>query len=150
MDYSNEIKDLATQFSSKDWYSDIGTDKNDIVIYTKFMNLDTLSSVPDYVNGKRVLIHFAVSKNLNKEKYVEVLSKPIEEEKELDMSVLAAELKELTTKCNANILEDIFYEIKDQKNALTNLSFKYPEIRTRLEVLYDEYGFDIIYELIEQ
>lgn len=72
---------------------------------------------------------------------------PIEEVKSLQY--LQNELGRLEKICGTNTLSDIFFEIKDGKNAVTNLSARYPEVRTRMENLFDEYGFDVIYEELE-
>lgn len=65
---------------------------------------------------------------------------------EFDTDDLCKELDRLEKICGTNILQDIFYELHDGKNAVTNLSVRYPEVRARLEKLYDEFGFDVIYE----
>jgi hypothetical protein len=63
-----------------------------------------------------------------------------------DIGVLARELDRLERICGSNILQDIFYEIHDGKNAVTNLSARYTDVRDSLKELYEEYGFDVIYE----
>lgn len=68
-----------------------------------------------------------------------------------DLSVrhLEDELDKLEKICGSNCLQDIFYEIRDAHNAVTNHSVRYPEVRSRLEKLYNEYGFDVIYESLD-
>lgn len=61
-------------------------------------------------------------------------------------SDLIGELDRLALICGDNILQDIFYEIHDGKNALTNLSPKFPEVRKSMEKIYDMYGFETINE----
>ena len=68
---------------------------------------------------------------------------------ELSMRHLEDELDRLEKMCGSNCLQDIFYEIRDGRNAVTNHSTRYPEVRTRLEKLYNEYGFDVIYESLD-
>ncbi len=68
---------------------------------------------------------------------------------EVDLSHLQEELTRLEKLCGTSTLADIFFEIQDGKNAVTDLSNKYPEVRQRLEVLFDEYGFDVLYEELE-
>jgi hypothetical protein len=74
-----------------------------------------------------------------------------EQEAALELSVraLTDELDRLEKLCGSNILQDIFYEVHDQKNAVTNLSARYPEVRTRIQKLYDKYGFNAIYEELD-
>ena len=66
-----------------------------------------------------------------------------------DTSLLTQELDRLEKQCGSNILQDIFYEIHDGKNAVTNLGAKYPDVRESLMDLYRAYGFDIIYEELD-
>lgn len=75
----------------------------------------------------------------------------LEQERQLELSVraLTDEIDRLERICGSNILQDIFYEIQDGKNAVTNLSAKFPEVRARMQKLYDKYGFDIIYEELD-
>jgi len=68
---------------------------------------------------------------------------------ELSIRHLENELDRLERLCGSNTLQDIFYEIKDAHNAVTNLSARYPEVRKALERLYDQYGFDVIYENLD-
>lgn len=68
---------------------------------------------------------------------------------DLSQRHLEDELDSLEKICGSNCLQDIFYEIQDGRNAVTNNSLRYPEVRTRLEKLYLEYGFDLIYESLD-
>jgi len=72
---------------------------------------------------------------------------PIEEEKSLYH--LQKELDRLERICGSYTLQDIFYEIQDGKNAVTNLSARYPEVRKGMERLFEMYGFDVIYEELD-
>lgn len=68
---------------------------------------------------------------------------------EKSLRYLQDELDKLERLCGSYTLNDIFYEIQDGKNAVTNMSARYPEVRTRLEKLYKMYGFDVIYEELD-
>lgn len=70
-------------------------------------------------------------------------------EEEKSIRFLQNELEKLEKICGSFTLQDIFYEIQDGKNAVTNLSSRYPEVRQRMEKLYDMYGFDVIYEELD-
>lgn len=93
----------------------------------------------------------ALLAKLEPAKHVMDLVSAEEEEKQLELSVraLTDELDRLERLCGSNILQDIFYEVHDKTNAVTNLSAKFPEVRGRVERLYDKYGFDIIYEELD-
>lgn len=71
------------------------------------------------------------------------------EEEEKSILYLQKELDKLEKMCSSYTLNDIFYEIQDGKNAVTNMSARYPEVRQRLEKLYSMYGFDVIYEELD-
>jgi hypothetical protein len=68
---------------------------------------------------------------------------------ELSMRYLEDELDSLEKICGSNCLQDIFYEIQDGRNAVTNHSLHYPDVRSRMEKLYLKYGFDVIYESLD-
>lgn len=67
-------------------------------------------------------------------------------EEDKSLSHLIAELDKLERQCGSNTLQDIFYEIHDGNNAVTEWSKRYPDVRKTLEKLYQQYGFDVIYE----
>ena len=71
------------------------------------------------------------------------------EEEEKSVLHLQKELDRLEKSCGSRTLQDIFYEVQDGKNAVTNMSARYPEVRQTMEKLYDEYGFDVIYEELD-
>lgn len=150
-----------------------------IVVYIHHATHETLHDIPDRVANKQVLVHFAGSLCLNKDQYVNtptstfsiaefkqaiseaqakgidtgLLSTMDDEANEVfeDLSQrrLENELTRLEKACGSNTLQDIFYEIRDAHNAVTNLSARYPDIREALEKLYDQYGFDVIYENLD-
>jgi hypothetical protein len=134
---------LFDTIKNKEWFDSVTICKDKVIVYTKFMNSEVFSSVPDSHEGKRILLNFAASKNLTKENFIEtiVLTKEIE----LDKDKLIFNLKNLSNEFGANLVETIFYEIHDGDNRITNLSEKYPFLKEKLQNLYDEYGFDIIY-----
>jgi len=162
---------LHEQFKNREWFYSVERDQyNRLVVYTKFSCHETLHDIPDRVEGIQVLCHFAGSKTATAVKFasstiVKVISSPklelVLEEKddkieELDSSFLEFDLNELYKKldclerrCGSISLQDIFYEVHDGENSITNLSAKYPEVRRGLEELYDEYGFDVIYNELD-
>lgn len=70
-------------------------------------------------------------------------------EEEKSVNHLIAELDKLERQCGSNSLQDIFYEIHDGINAVTEWSKRYPDVRKTLEKLYQQYGFDVIYEELD-
>ena len=157
---------LQEQYSSKPWFHSVGKDQyGRYVVYVKYSCMETLSDIVDQVAGKQVMVHFASSLNSTREQYTTVLTarKPPEPEPTLqeemdsvaevdspvDLSELTTELDKLEKVCGSNILQDIFYEVHDGINAVTNLSTRYPAVRESLDRLYVQYGFDIIYEELD-
>ena len=77
----------------------------------------------------------------------QVVGAEVEENKSL--LHLQNELTRLEKVCGSFTLQDIFYEIQDGKNAVTNLSSRYPEVHQAMKRLFDKYGFDVIYEELD-
>lgn len=149
------------------------------VVYVHFHNYATLHDIPDYVGGHQVLVHFAASKTAKRDQFVENQNKPklpeykplpveaadnlpfeltngivdVTDDAELveDKSVqyLVSELTKLEKQVGSNILQDIFYETHDGRNAVTQLSAKFPEAAAKMQKLYKMYGFDVIYEELD-
>lgn len=154
---------LQEQFVGRPWFHSVGRDQyNRLVVYTNFMCHETLHDIPDRVEGIQVLVHFAASKTATREQFTNpgkpVLTLVLDElepfdvieldsaDLENDVDDLCKELDKIEKRCGSNIMQDIFYEIHDGKNAVTQLGSRYPEARDALQKLYDEYGFDVIYE----
>lgn len=179
-----DLEQLSQMCKGKDWFYDISSDElGRVVVYVKFMNLEVLTTIPDMVGDKQIVVHFLSSLTANRDSFTNNLSsstKPWSElkskmppeqqarvadavKKELDIieealgpvsdeqSIrhLQDELDHLEKQCGSYTLQDIFYEIQDGKNAVTNMSARYPEVRKGLEKLFDQYGFDVIYEELD-
>jgi hypothetical protein len=129
------------------------------------MSKDILGgAIPREVGGHHVLVHFASYKDANIMKYADdgniklrsapapKVEVPVEEPREItgaDIAYLVQELDRLEKMCGTNILQDIFYEVHDGPNAITNLSSKFPDVRKTLDLLYKDFGFDVIYEELD-
>lgn len=176
MDLNEGMEYLRNLYKDKEWYHSVGQDQyGRIVVYIHHTTHETLHDIPDRVANKQVLVHFAGSLFLEPDKYVNrpkssflppatgTLPPPQEPHivdvvgtmlgdnstEELSQRYLENELDRLERLCGSNTLQDIFYEIKDAQNAVTNLSARYPDVRKALEKLYNEYGFDVIYENLD-
>lgn len=168
----NEGIDLLTkQYCQFDWFDSVGLDKyKRYVVYVLTMSHEIMTTVQESLDGKQVLIAYAGSKVENMKKYHTVINTfssalpvappvvkvepPVEtqdliEEELISIDDLIAELDRLERLCGSHILQDIFFEVHDGRNAVTNLSAKFPEVRKELNTLYDEYGFDLIYEELD-
>lgn len=172
------VEQLTNMFKGRDWFHSVGHDQyGRLVVYTNFMCNETLHDVPDRVAGKQVLVHFAASMLATREQFttssantltpsgfmqtareaqangvdvgVGQIFDELELEVELDVDDLCRELDRLEKKCGAHTLMEVFFEIHDGKNAVTNMSSRYPEVREGMEKLYNLYGFDPIYNELE-
>jgi hypothetical protein len=167
---NNEVW-LHEKFKDYPWYHSVGKDQyGRLVVYVNYRCHETLYDIPDYVGAQQVLVHFASSKTATREQFVNdksvrklssatlppvlelVVDDEIEDltnEAELDKEDLILELDRLEGICGSNILQDIFYEIHDGKNAVTKMSTRYPEVSASLHELYDFYGFDVIFNELD-
>lgn len=160
------IQVLTEMFKDRQWFHSVGFDQyGRYVVYTNFMCHETLHEVPDRVNNKQVLVHFAASltatanqftDNQTKKPVLELIPDEPEsleeltaDDLELDLDDLCKELDRLEKKCGSEILQHIFYEIHDGRNALTNHSGRFPEVADSMKDLYKRYGFDTIYEELD-
>lgn len=169
MDTNKAITQLTQLYSNKDWFSHVDTDHlKRYVIYVKYMSEETMA-IPDTYEGTRVTVAFAASDpKVLKAKYGTpktlsevraelypasvVVPKPeVEKEtfEESDVDDLIFELDRLERLCGSKALQDIFYEVHDGKNAVTNVSDKFPYVRSCMDKLYNNFGFDVIYEELD-
>lgn len=173
MNTQEAIQTLKSQLQSKDWFSDVEPGQfNNIIVYVKYFSAEVIKAIPDKVEGHSVLTHFAVSKMDGKqfitnastwqppqtkgEWMVETIQRlgitedlfdiPLIGKPNKSDNFLPEELDRLAKICGDNILQAIFFETHDGKNALTNFSAKYPVVKKAMEQLYAEYGFDAINE----
>jgi hypothetical protein len=160
MNTNDAVQILKKQFTGKDWFFDAEPDHNHAVVYVKFSNQEVMRAIPDKVEGIPVLMHFALSKISNSNQYITnagmpkfatpepkveilVIDEPLPKGVER-AEYLTDELDRLSEICGDNVLQDIMFEVHDGKNAITNLSAKYPEVREEMEQLYEEFGFDAL------
>lgn len=150
MDISESLSLLTDMFKSKDWFNDVGADElGRLVVYCNYMNAEVFSATPSKLGDRYVLIQFASAKKVEvKPAIAPIIEAPpiVERPTDLNVPYLIRELDRLEKICGSNSLQDVFYEIHDGKNAVTNVSSRYPEVREGLEWLYQSYGFDVIYD----
>lgn len=151
MNISEAAAQLGENLGGQEWFVNVGTSNyNSLIVYTKWQTIDILKEIPDKFAGYQVCVHFAPKQNpVVLEPQQDNISIPTECEIEYTVNDLIRELDRLERECGSNILQDIFYEVQDGKNAVTNLSSRYPDVRRSMEDLFDKYGFDVIYEELD-
>ena len=156
MNMEDSLNYLSALLKDKPWFYDLKAfDPRRIVVYTTYQSGDILREIPDEVGGRQVLVHFAPRSKPSTSTVLSSLPSKTSEyiesipPSELNINELVDELDKIEKMCGSRTLQDIFYEIHDGKNAVTDMSKRYPEVRSRLEKLFDVYGFDVIYEEID-
>jgi hypothetical protein len=149
------IKTLTNLCQDKNWFYEVGKDQyNRFVVYVHYICSENFGDdtciFPRFIDNRQVLRHFASSKTVKIEDYIISISFPNfdQEESILNLEYLNNELDRLTKICGASTLEEIFYEEKDGKNAVTDWSVQYPDVSQRMHQLFDIYGFDLLYEAL--
>lgn len=159
------LQKVKSHLKDHAWFYDVGTDEwQRPVVYVHYMGTDIFETISKVAHEFSVLspcIYFASSITFNKSKVVNYIEPASfvwnddaepeldSEPGELQTGFLLEEIGRLRAICGSNILSDIFYEVHDGKNAITNLSVKFPEIRESLNNLYFTYGFDVLYEQVD-
>lgn len=148
-------KKLKETLGSQSWLAGIVDDSmGRVIVYANDLSSSVISKIPDTVAGQHVLVHFASSKDIDKSKYrtmiipsfVSAFSElKTDDESDPDMDHLIERLAFLRKEYAEDILHDIYYEVFDGKNAVTQRSIRYPEVRKLMDDLYDMYGFDVLY-----
>ena len=150
MNISEAATQLGENLCGQEWFVNVGiSGYNRLVVYTKWQTMAILQEIPDKFAGYQVCVHFAPTQKKDEPTAFKPLSIPPENDIEYTIADLIKELDSLEKECGSNILQDIFYEVQDGKNAVTNLSARYPDVRKSMEILFDRYGFDVIYEELD-
>lgn len=178
MEMQEGLKALEQLLDPYEWFYEVCAEARRYVVYVHRMEKEQDTVIPDRMMGHQVVVHFANSRMLEPGAYLvkpesltalkpfslmtfvqtdevgtlslaEVEQSLLDDTEAPDTSLLTRELDRLEKQCGSNILQDIFYEIHDGKNAVTNLGAKYPEVRENLLDLYQAYGFNIIYEELD-
>lgn len=144
---------LANKFKSQDWFHSVGQDQyKRTVVYVHYVSLDILNVVPSDLNGQ-VLVHYACSLpsgNNYRTKVSNSFVPPIPPMGAATEEVnLHEQLWNLQRVCGRNNLIDIFYEVCDGDDAVTDVSLDFPEVRTAMGVLYDKIGPDVLFDELD-
>lgn len=133
---------------SQKWFHSIDNDSfGRHIVYVHQMNSDIFSAIPEELDGKKVLVYYATSRDVKLDKYKNTISEPDNDSLYLDE--INSAIKELFFVLPTDIVTHIFFEIHDGKNHVTNYGEKYPSVKNTVQKLYDKYGFDILFEQFE-
>jgi len=143
-----ELVELKKSLEKYEWFHDIAIDNfKRIVVYAKYINVNVLTSVPDTFQGTHVLVHFASSKDLVREKFVEkIQTYKVQEPEELNPEDIPSILKGFADQCGTETVKEIFMEVHDGDDAVTHFSSVFPVCFRAVSKLYDTYGFDVLAE----
>lgn len=168
------LKELETLLDPYDWFYEVEAEARRYVVYVNYMCSEQDTIIPDMVQGRQVVVHFTSAKTGSAQDYMaedkktftyhqfpfltpdssgsitqEDLEAGLKELSAPNETILVQELTRLEKQVGPNILFDIFFEIHDGKNAVTTLGSKFPETHEGMKRLYDDYGFDPIYNELE-
>jgi len=158
-----------SDFRDQPWFHSMEHEAGRFVVYVKYMDKEVFAGVPDTIDDEQVVVHFSGAKLAKREMFTNnpnapgatlkayvpspVTTDEVDEltstDEDKSLSYLISELDKIEKHCGSRTLQDIFYEIHDGKNAVTDFSSRNPETRKSLERLYNEYGFDLIYDSID-
>lgn len=143
------LENLKKSLEAQKWYSEMGVDNfGRVVVYVKYMDKDIWAHVPDTVDASQVLIHFVSSKNASRDNFVEKLQwgrLPAEDD-ELSVDYLRDQLMLFERQCGKATLRDLFHEVHDSDDGVTNFSVVFPSVFHSMKKLYNSFGFDVLAE----
>lgn len=129
-----KIKEIYDQF---DWFESVNIKDNKVFIYVNKMSGDIFEKIPDKFNGKPVKIHYQQSKDCNSGNYLKHYTF-----ESLDHDFKLIEFVQKNTEIyGRRVMANMFYEIHDGENCLTNLKIKYPHLHTEMLIFYENYGY---------
>src|ERR1035437_10538490 len=121
---------LALKLQHKPWLHSVGTDASGrIVVHGTYSDKDAEAEVPVTWEGKQVLVHYAGAKLATRGKFTNIvsLSQSVASTalvdinvEDLDLAYLINELDRLEKRCGVGTLAEIFFEIHDRENAVTD------------------------------
>lgn len=140
---NRELELFVNSLEQYDWFCDAELGQfNKFIVYVDKFDMKTISLIPLHIGGYHVVFHYIASQPSKN-----IITPP--ETKVLSISDLIIELSYLKDICGAKSLESIFYEVHDQDNAVTSVSEFYPEVKKAMDRLYQDFGFDLIYEQLD-
>lgn len=136
------ITQIKEKLSSKEWFISAEVEpkyKNSIVCYVSQMTSEILKEVPEKIEGTNILIHF--------KPYTPpapITLDDLKQEKEIDLS---SEISHLIKVCGKENLMTILNEIHndDEKKAMGK---EFEKVAEKLNAFYDEFGYDILFDLV--
>lgn len=149
---------LVETVQKYEWFCGTGLDEyGRFIVYVNRMDYNVIKEIPAKINKQQVLFHFFHPKlqyithvgNTIPQAEKPVIMTSIVNQDEINLNQLISDLDSLESVCGSENLAHIFFETHDQHNAITYFSIKYPEIRKKMEKLYQNYGFDILYEQLD-
>ena len=147
---NENIDDFSSLFIEKDWFHSTGMDEfNRPIVYVKKINKEVMDFIPDKINNKQIIVRFSAAKLALKSDYVsEFRSFNYDNLISFDITASIKDIKSLEDKYGLSNVMEVFYHIHDGLSEKGYAAKEYPELHSKLQSLYDELGFDILYEYI--
>lgn len=134
------MEKFVDNFKNYSWFDGVGTDKyGRNIVYVKSMSQEVFNSVPTMLGGKQVLIHYSSSRDVNIKNYKSNLYDELE-----------VNIKKLCAEFDLDLVEDIFWELKEGNMSITNVKDQHPILTSSLQKIYDTEDFDKIMEIIDK
>jgi hypothetical protein len=176
MELADAIHELHQKLFYYDWYAK-RTEINPIlhhciVAYVHRMIPEVYAVVPDMIGDWQVRVHFVASvastadafkvdpksfavsptavftpEDIRQMKVLPVSEDPVVEEVDLDVH---NECWKLAKICGWQNLEDLFFEVHDGNNAVTQVRESFPDAYEKLSMLYELVGFDVLSEELDR
>lgn len=143
--------EIIEKYKSYDWFHSIGSDQyNRKVVYVNYLNKNVLELTNNLDHN--ILVHFAGYNLASSDNYINKTNIALSEDKSTEYNSeedIEDQLFELEMICGRDNLIDLFYECHDLENAVSDISKEYPAVRAAMEVLYDQYGFDVLFGFLD-
>jgi hypothetical protein len=138
-----EIFKVKQIFEKFDWFECVDIVDNNFIVYVNRMGTEVFNKVPDYINKRKVLIHFYASKMANKNVYT--TSSYDEFNKNLEIQQF---VKKNIHTYGKTVVGYVFYEIYNSNIEKTN-SVKYPHLHEEITILCNKHGYLSLFKELE-
>jgi len=148
-----QLDNIQDQLSQFDWYHSHVVEPRKVTIYVNYMNHNVLTAIPDKIGDKQTVLCFSSHVLAKADDYSFFPQVKKQEELGEQEDVTFDDLKELDYIISVAGIENtlhLFYEIHDSDDNVTQVASAFPLEAKAMAKLYDKYGFDVLYDYLEQ